>query len=134
MTSTRAVPSSFAWWATSPSRLGEKGESPPLPSRAVCTCKSGGKRRNSISQVVLVDGTSIPKCLGITMLLRLDGVLLISRSTRVERSAALLHVQNIDLHAIAHDHVARLLIARARAEPLRRHRHGQLAARRGRAI
>src|ERR1043166_1552952 len=134
MTSTRAVPSSFAWWATSVSRLGENGEAPPLPMRAVCTCKSGGKRRNSISQVVLVDGTSIPKCLGITKLLQLDGALRNLGSTRVERSAALLHVQNIDLHAVSHDHVAGLLIARARAEPLRRHRHGQLAARRGRAI
>src|SRR5258708_11046894 len=49
--------------------LGENGVWPPLPSRPVCTCSSGAKRQNSISQVVLVEGIRIPKCRGMTSFL-----------------------------------------------------------------
>ena len=49
--------------------LGENGVLPPLPSRPVCTCSSEGKRQNSISQVVLVEGIRIPKCRGMTSFL-----------------------------------------------------------------
>src|SRR5262245_48617223 len=45
----------------SASRLGENAEPPPLPSRPVCTCRWAGKWPNSSSQVVLVDGTRMPK-------------------------------------------------------------------------
>src|SRR5215475_13396692 len=64
MTSTRASPSNLDWYTTSASKLGENGVLPSLPRRAVCTCKWAGKRQNSISQVMLVEGISIPKCLG----------------------------------------------------------------------
>src|SRR5258708_27920888 len=49
--------------------MGENGVWPPLPSRPVCTCRSGGKRQNSISHVVLVEGIRIPKCRGMTSFL-----------------------------------------------------------------
>src|SRR5215471_19775747 len=49
--------------------LGENGVLPPLPSRPVCTCNSGARRQNSISQVVLVEGIRIPKCRGMTSFL-----------------------------------------------------------------
>src|SRR5262249_16746569 len=68
MTSTRASPSNLDWYTTSASKLGENGVLPSLPRRAVCTCKSAGKRQNSISQVVLVEGISIPKCLGMLVI------------------------------------------------------------------
>src|SRR5262245_23951054 len=53
----------------SASRLGAKGDFPPLPRRAVCTCRSAGSRQNSISHVVLVDGIRIPKWRGMTLFL-----------------------------------------------------------------
>src|SRR5215475_15876434 len=60
--STCAVPSSWAWYAISSGRLGEKGVLSPLPSRPTCTWSVGGSRRlYSISTVVLVAGIRTPK-------------------------------------------------------------------------
>ena len=51
------------------------------------------------------------------------------RRRRGARGSASFYVQNVDLHAVGHDHITRPLIGRARAEPLRRHRHGAGAGR-----
>ena len=50
--------------------LGANGVLPePLPRRPVCTCSSGARRQCSISHVVLVEGTRIPKCRGMASVL-----------------------------------------------------------------